>query len=198
MDNSTHNFNFEAIVIGASWGGMSALIRILADLPEDYSLPIVVVLHRLRNVKSSLIELINDKVSLTVKEINEKEEALPGNVYIAPANYHILLEHDKTFSFCNSAPVKYSRPSIDVFFESASDVYKDKLLGVLLTGANSDGAKGLETIVRNGGLVVVQDPDEAEVNTMPLAAITTVSKCMVMNLSEINKFFKSLEVNVSD
>lgn len=190
--------NYEAIVIGASWGGMSAIIRILSDLPEDYPIPVIVILHRLRNVKSSLIQLVDDKVKINVYEVEEKEHVEPGKVYIAPANYHLLLENDFTFSLCNSAPVKYSRPSIDVFFESAARVYKDKLIGILLTGANSDGAEGLKYIKEKGGIVIVQDPDEAEVNTMPLAAITTVPDCNILTLSEINKLLKSLAIDVQN
>jgi two-component system, chemotaxis family, protein-glutamate methylesterase/glutaminase len=195
-EDSVQNSKYEAIAIGASWGGMSALIRIIADLPKDFSMPIIVVLHRLRNVKSSLIELIDDKVEISVKEVEEKEKILPGCVYIAPANYHILIENDETFSLCNCAPVKFSRPSIDVFFESAAPVYRKRLIGILLTGANSDGADGLEMIKSYGGTVIVQDPEEAEVNTMPLAAITKVPGCKIMSLSEINVFLKNLAINV--
>src|SRR5690349_15815709 len=127
----------ELIVIGGSWGGTDAVIHILSGLPTTFRTPVVVVLHRQKNVESALHEIIGRYISIDIKEVNEKEPVKGGSVYLAPSNYHVLIEKDKTFSLDVSEDVAFSRPSIDVLFESASMTYGDKVVGVLLTGANS-------------------------------------------------------------
>lgn len=183
---------YEAIVIGGSWGGMNAVIHILKDIPKCCEMPVIVVLHRLRDVESELPEIIARKTGLVVKEIDEKEPILSGNVYIAPADYHVLIESDKTFTLDYSHPVNYSRPSIDVLFQSAADVYKNKLVGILLTGANSDGSRGLKKIQEKGGLTIVQNPEEAEVDTMPRSALKLIKPMHVYKMEEIRNFLKKL------
>lgn len=175
----------ELIVIGSSSGGISALRSILTALPADFSIPLVLIVHRLKNVRNHLHDLFQGFTSLKVKEVEEKEKIRPGYVYIAPANYHLLIESDRSFSLIVDEPVNFSRPSIDVSFVSAAEVYRQNLLGILLSGANDDGAKGLLSIYENKGKVYVQDPEEAQVQTMPQAALNLLSGTKGLKLSEI-------------
>ena len=183
---------YEAIVIGGSWGGMEAVIKIVKDLPVLFPLPIIIVVHRQKNVESSLCDLIKKYTKLSIKEITDKEAVRPGTIYLVPANYHVLIENDKTFSLDVSASVLFSRPSIDIVFESAALVFRNKLVAVLLTGANSDGSEGLKTISEKGGLTIVQDPEEALSKTMPLAAIAKVKVDFVLKLDEIHTLLMSI------
>ncbi len=182
----------KVIVIGGSWGGIQASITILRALPANYSIPIILVLHRLRNYEGSLQDVFRHKLALRVTEVEEKEMLLPGHVYLAPANYHVLLEKDHTFSLDDSELENYSRPSIDVTFTSVADVFGENAIGILLSGASKDGSSGLKYIFEKQGTVIVQDPQEAEVNTMPLAAIESIPGCSVMNLERIQAFLLSL------
>jgi two-component system, chemotaxis family, protein-glutamate methylesterase/glutaminase len=181
------------IIIGGSWGGIQASMAILKDLPGDFPIPILLVLHRLKNVDSNLGEVYGNKLALKVREVEEKERPEAGTLYIAPANYHVLLEKDHTFSLDVSQPENYSRPSIDVTLRSAAAVYGPALAGIILSGANKDGSAGLEEVVAGGGLALVQAPEEAEVSTMPQAAIALIpDKCLIFRLEEIQRFLFSL------
>jgi two-component system, chemotaxis family, protein-glutamate methylesterase/glutaminase len=180
------------IVIGGSWGGIKASLSVLEKLPADYSIPIVLVLHRLRNYEGSLQELFDTKLALKVVEIEEKEKIEPGYVYLAPANYHVLLEKNQTFSLDDSELENYSRPSIDVTFTSAADVFAENTVGILLSGASRDGSSGLKHIFEKRGFAIVQDPVEAEVATMPLAAINSIPGCSIMNVEQIQLRLLSL------
>jgi len=162
---------YEAIVIGVSSGGMKALTFIFSTLPRGFMTPIIIVQHVSPHSDNEWANLLNDKSNLTIKEVDEKEKIEPGRVYIAPANYHVLIESNKTFSLTIDERVNFARPSIDVLFESAADVYKNKLIGIVLTGSNNDGAKGIKRIKECCGLVIIQDPETAEASTMPAAAI---------------------------
>jgi len=164
---------YEAIVIGVSSGGMNALKFIFSVLPSGFSIPIIIVQHISAHSNNEWIELLNEKSNLIVKEADEKEKIESGKVYVAPANYHLLIETDKTFSLTIDEYVNYARPSIDVLFESAADAYREKLIGIMLTGSNNDGAKGIKRIKELGGMVIIQDPKTAESSTMPAAAIAT-------------------------
>ena len=179
---------FEAIVIGASWGGLEAIIKIVSQLPQLFPLPIIVVMHRQKNVVSGLCSVVSKNTRLSVKEITDKEQILPGMVYLVPSNYHVLIEKDKTFSLDVSEEVRFSRPSIDILFESAALVYKKALIGVLLTGANADGSEGLAAISEMGGITIVQDPKEALSKTMPLSAIERVKVDYILKLEEMREF----------
>lgn len=180
------------IVIGGSWGGIQASMKVLQGLPADYSIPIVLVLHRLRNNEGSLQELFDKKIALKAVEVEEKEALLPGYVYIAPANYHVLFEKDQTFSLDDSELENYSRPAIDVTFSSAADVFGKNTVAVLLSGASRDGSSGLKAIFEKHGTTIVQDPAEAEIATMPLAAINSVPSCSIMNVERIHAYLLSL------
>jgi two-component system chemotaxis response regulator CheB len=176
---------YEAIVIGVSSGGMNALKFIFSTLPADFSIPIIIVQHVSARSDNEWINLLNNKSNLTIKEADEKDKIETGNVYIAAANYHLLIENDKTFSLTIDEHVNFARPSIDVLFESAAEAYKDKLIGIVLTGSNNDGAKGIKRIKELGGMVIIQDPKTAESSTMPESAIATVQPDYILSLEEI-------------
>ena len=175
----------QAVVIGVSAGGLKALTAILPALPADYPLPIMVVIHLPPDRGSVVAELFDAKCALTVREAEDKEDILPGHVYFAPPDYHLLIEADHRLSLSSEEPVLFSRPSIDVLFESAADVYGDGLIGVILTGANSDGAAGLKAVMAAGGKPVVQRPDLAYASAMPEAALTLCPQAEALTLEQI-------------
>jgi len=176
---------YKAVVIGASAGGFHALRKLLTKLPKDFSMPIFIVQHISPTSDNYMARFLNKKSEIVVKEADEKEKIVGGTAYIAPPNYHLLVEDDLTISLSTEKKINYSRPSIDILFESAAYVYADKLIGIVLTGANSDGALGLNTIKKFGGYCIVQEPTEAESTAMPLAAIEKVSPNKVLKLNDI-------------
>jgi two-component system chemotaxis response regulator CheB len=182
---------YRAIVIGASAGGLSALSVILGDLPAAYAVPVIVVQHRAKDQKNLLEEVLQSRCRIPVKQADEKEKIAPGKVYIAPPDYHLLIESDCTFSLNADDYVQYSRPSIDVLFESAAQVYAQELAAIILTGANRDGAKGLMAVKRRGGLTIAQAPADAEYPAMPKAAIDEGAAALVMGCGEIKDFLLS-------
>lgn len=159
----------EVVVIGGSSGSIPVIKGIIEALPADFAIPIVVIIHRLKNVESTLKAILSD--TREIREPEDKEPILKGNIYLAPQNYHLLMEADHTFSMDYSELVNYSRPSIDVSFMSLADIYNSGVLGIVLTGANNDGAQGLKQILANGGRGIVQDPTTAEYPLMPQEAI---------------------------
>lgn len=176
---------YEAIVIGVSMGGLNALKIILSGLPAKFPLAIIIVQHISPQSDSIWINLLDRICKLPVREAEEKERVLPGNVYIAPPGYHLLVEKDKTFSISADHRVNFARPSIDVLFESAAEAYREKLVGVVLTGANHDGAAGLGFIQQLGGFAIVQDPLTAEAQVMPKSAIAATQTKNVFSLEKI-------------
>ena len=176
---------FKAIVIGTSAGGLSALSILLEILPPDYPLPLVIVQHRSKDQKSLLEEILQARCKIKIKQADEKEKIEKSVVYIAPPDYHLLIENDFTFSLSSDARASYSRPSIDVLFESAAIAYGDTLIGIILTGANTDGVAGLQTIKKHGGVTIAQSPTDAEFPQMPRAAIDQGAAMLVMCLKEI-------------
>lgn len=176
---------YEAIVIGVSSGGMNALKIISSTLPAHFNLPIIIVQHLSAHSDSHWIKLLNEKSRLNVKEADEKEKIEKGNIYIAPPNYHLLIEKDKTFSLTIDERVNFARPSIDVLFESAAEAYKNKLIGIVLTGSNSDGTKGIKRIKDYGGLAIIQDPNTADSEYMPKSAIAAIKPDYIVSLEEI-------------
>ena len=176
---------YKCIVIGVSAGGMDALERICKKIPEKFPLPIIVVQHLHSSQKGFLFEHLNSLCSLTVKDADEKEPIETGFMYFAPANYHLLVEDEKILSLSVDEKVNFSRPSIDVLFESAAYVYTNSLIGIVLTGANNDGALGLNIIKNNGGLTIVQNPEDASSPFMPNAAISMTSVDFILKLDEI-------------
>ncbi|MCE3227902.1 MAG: chemotaxis protein-glutamate methylesterase [Bacteroidetes bacterium] len=176
---------YKAIVMGCSAGGLSLMKELLPALPSDFTLPIIIVQHISANSDNIWVHLLNTMSRLHIKEINEKDLIQPGNVYVAPPNYHVLVENDETFSLSVDEKVNYARPSIDVLFESASHVYKDQLIGIVFTGSNHDGAAGLRKIKEGGGLTIVQEPSTAEYSSMPLAAIAATKTDHILPLEKI-------------
>lgn len=179
---------YEAIVIGVSAGGLNATSRIFEQLPAGFSVPIVMVQHRSRDDRSLLEEVLQRKCKPLIKQADEKELMKPGTVYLAPPDYHLLIESNRTFSLSSDVPVNFSRPSIDILFETAADVFDSRLLGIVLTGANNDGAAGIKKIRKHGGTTIAQDPKIAEYPEMPQAAIKTGCIQHIMQLDEISRF----------
>jgi two-component system chemotaxis response regulator CheB len=184
---------YKAVVIGSSAGGMEALRIILSALPEDFSIPVIIVQHLNIQSESYLTEYLKRFCKLRVKEIEDKEIAVSGYVYLAPPNYHILIEKDESFTLNVEERVCYARPSIDVLFETAADTFGGSLIGIILTGANKDGSYGLTKIKERGGTAIVQDPETAEVPTMPKAAIELASVDYILKLEEIGRLLTRLQ-----
>ena len=183
---------YEAIVIGVSAGGLEALKAILPALPESFSIPIAIVQHRNERQDNFLIEYLDKISKLKVKEAEGKEPLCSGYAYLAPAGYHLLVEPDRSFSLSVDDRVNYSCPSIDVLFESAAEVFSESLIGIILTGANSDGAKGLKAIKKKGGLAIVQNPATAESDSMPKAALATTKADYIVNLGQLAPLLQQL------
>ena len=172
------------VVIGASWGGLAALSAVVRALPADFDIPVVIVQHRSKDSDTILARLLQDLTTLRVCEAEDKAPLLPGSVHIAPPDYHLLVE-SSYLSLAVDAPVRFSRPSIDVTFLSAADSFLASTIGVVLTGANEDGSQGLKRIAARGGLTIVQDPETAESPTMPRSALQAVPTSKVLPLAEI-------------
>jgi two-component system chemotaxis response regulator CheB len=175
----------ELVVIGASAGGVAALMALLTPLPASYALPIIAILHLLPRRDSQLGKVLDNHLTLPVQEARDKAPIEPGVVYVPSANYHLLVERDRSFSFSSEPPVSFSRPSIDVLMASAADAYGPALAGILLTGANMDGAEGMAAIKDRGGLTIVQQPQDADVPTMPEAAIARSQPDHILPLKDI-------------
>ncbi|EKO32055.1 protein-glutamate methylesterase CheB [Leptospira santarosai str. CBC379] len=190
--------NYEAIVMGVSAGGMNAMKTILPSLPSEYGIPLILVQHIGPRSDGTWFRILGDLCNIRIKEAEEKEKIEPGTVYVAPPNYHLLIERDKTVSLSVTERVNFSRPSIDVLFESASDAYGDRLIGIVLTGANSDGAKGLKKIKENGGLAIVQDPLCSEASLMPESAIRAGPVDHILSLEKITELLIRLDLNNTD
>lgn len=188
----THRKQYDAIVIGSSAGGLNALKVLFRGLDKLFNIPLIIVQHISADSENYLIQILNDIRKLQVKEADEKEQPMPGMAYLAPPNYHLLLEPDRTFTLTIDERVNYARPSIDVLFETAAEAYKEKLIGIILTGANSDGSKGLRKIKEFGGLAIVQDPETAEVESMPRAAIQATMTDHIIPLDEIAAFLNAI------
>jgi len=176
---------YKAIVIGASAGGLHALKALFTRLEDAFSIPIIIVQHISPTAENYLIHILNETGKLKVKEADEKEVPSSGHAYLAPPNYHLLVETDHTFTLTIDERVNYARPSIDVLFETAAEAYKEQLIGIILTGANADGSRGLKKIHELGGLVIVQDPESAEVDSMPRAALKATPVDHVVTIEEM-------------
>ena len=191
-DGPARRGRIDAVVVGTSAGGVEALSVLLAALPASLHVPIFVVLHLLRQRPSLLPELLGQRCALPVREADDKEPVEPGMVYVAPPDYHLLLDKGPCIALSADEPVNHSRPSIDVLFESAADLYGARLAGIILTGANDDGAAGLEAVHRAGGITIVQDPDSALASAMPAAALQRTRVDFVLPLERIPGLLQSL------
>lgn len=170
-----------ALVIGGSAGSLDVLLEIFPSLSMNINFPIILVTHRKAGNDSLLTELLKNRTNLTVREAKEKEKLLPGYVYIAPADYHLLVENDHTISLDYSEKINYSRPSIDVTFQSAAEVFKNELVCILLSGSNADGVEGLKTVNKYSGLVLIQNPETASMAYMPQQAVNEVKPHIILD-----------------
>jgi len=184
---------FDAIVIGASAGGVDALMVLLADLPTGWRIPLVAVLHLPEAHESRLPEVFRPRVPIDVREARDKAPVAPGTLYFATPGYHLSIERERCFSLSCEPPLHWSRPSIDVLMGSAADAYGPALAGLVLTGANEDGADGLALIHRAGGFTAVQDPDDAQVPTMPRAALARHRPDQVLPLRQLRDLLLKLD-----
>lgn len=193
MDRASLQGKIAAIAIGVSAGGLPALTYLLQTLPATYSLPLLIVQHRMKDENSLLEYLLQSRCQLQIRQAEEKAVIRPGFAYFAPADYHLLVERDYTLSLSCDAPVNFSRPSIDVLFETAAEAYGERLLGLLLTGASKDGARGMVVIRQAGGSTVAQDPATAQFPLMPQSAINTGQVQYVLPLEDIRQLLLQLD-----
>ena len=184
--------NVAAVVIGGSAGGVEALIEVLSALPPVIQVPVICMLHMPARRESRLAEVFAGRLAVPVMEAADKQTIAENTVYFAAAGYHLSVEQDRSFSLSCEPPVHFARPAIDVLMSSAADVYGEALVGIVLTGANADGAAGLADIHAGGGFTVVQDPAEAQVATMPRAAIDTCAPDRVLNLAGIANLLRAI------
>ena len=182
----------EAIWIGGSAGSLEVLLKVLPELKHPIDFTIVIVLHRKPGADVLLTDLLSSRTLIPVKEIEEKDAIKKGVIYLAPSDYHLLVERDRTFSLDHSDKINYSRPSIDVAFESAAEVFNQSLVGILLSGANADGVQGLIKIKKMGGVVIIQDPDSALVSYMPAQAGLHVNYDAMLQIDEFAEWINKL------
>jgi len=185
MNASTSLPRFDAIVIGASAGGVLALQQILASFPVALPIPVLIVLHLPRDRASRIPELLGIHCKLQVREAEDKQPLAPGTVVFAPPDYHLLVEDRKSVALSADPPVLFSRPAIDPLFESAADVFGDRVLAILLTGASSDGTAGIAAVRAAGGIAWIQSPDEASSSLMPASALAHAGADAVLTLQDI-------------
>ncbi len=181
------------LLIGGSAGSLNVLLKALPQLRKDIKICIVIVLHRKSSFDSSLVQLLSTQTSLSIKEAEEKEDIKQGTIYLAPPDYHLLIEKDCTFSLDFSEKINYSRPCIDVTFETGADAFGHKVAALLLSGANSDGTAGIKAVKSCGGITAVQNPEDAEVAYMPAKAITATQVDYILNADEMGAFINALE-----
>lgn len=192
MEENQRMKTCRALIIGGSAGSLEVLLRVFPAVRADLPFPVVIVVHRKQGTDFLLADLISKKANLRVKEIEEKEQILPTTIYIAPSDYHLLIEKDLTFSLDHSEKINYSRPSIDVTFQSAAEVYTEDLVCLLLSGSNSDGVNGLITVGSYGGETAVQDPESAQVDYMPAQAIARTRIDQILKIEDMATYINSL------
>ncbi len=183
---------YKAVIIGGSAGSFQIVTKILNNLKPNYPLPVFLCLHRLKHVRSGFVEALSIKSKIPIKEPLDKEIIKNGIAYLAPANYHMYINYGRQISLSTEPSVNHSRPSIDLSFFSAADSYRDKLVGIILSGANKDGAKGLQRVENFGGTTIIQDPNEAQITTMPKSALELTNKNYTYNTEQIIKFLNEL------
>lgn len=184
---------YKAVIIGGSAGSFQVVTKILSSLSEKFPVPVLLCLHRLKHVRSGFVEALSLKSNIPIEEPNDKESLKPGRAYLAPANYHMYLELANRIALSTDDPVNHSRPAIDLSFITAANAYRDKLIGIILSGANRDGAMGLKTVGEKGGLTIVQDPKECEVKTMTESAMQLAKIDHVYNTDQIIQFLSKIK-----
>ncbi|OCK50048.1 chemotaxis protein CheB [Chryseobacterium sp. CBo1] len=186
------NTDTEMVVIGGSAGSLQVILEMIKNLKENLQFPIVLVLHRKAHSTNILQTLLQQFISAEVVEIDDKSEIENGKLYIVPADYHLLFENKKTMSLDSSEKMNYSRPSIDVTFRSAAEVFGENLVGILLSGANADGVEGFYYIKKNNGRVWIQDPETAEVNFMPKQAVEEIDYDRIIKPEDLANYINQL------
>ena len=184
--------NYKAVIIGGSAGSFQVVTKILSGLDENFKLPVFLCLHRLKHVRSGFVEALSLKSKIKIVEPLDKDTIKNGVAYLAPANYHMYINYARQISLSTEPSVNHSRPSIDLSFYSAADSYRNKILGIILSGANKDGAKGIKRLVDLGGTAIVQDPNEAQITTMPKSALELINTNYIYNTEQIIKFLNNL------
>jgi two-component system chemotaxis response regulator CheB len=192
MAESRINKHYEIIVIGGSAGSLEVIMQLLPAFRSDLQVAIVIVVHR-KNTESLLVEVLTSKTNWPVREVEDKENIVAGTIYIAPADYHLLIEKDRSFSLDDSEKIHYSRPALDVTFETAAEAYRTSMAAILLSGANADGTQGLEKAKEYGALTIVQQPEDAMVAYMPLNAIRTMKADYIASTMEIISIVNELK-----
>ncbi len=186
---------YRAVVVGGSAGSFQGITKILSCIPDSFELPIILCLHRLKHVRNGFMEALSIKSTKPVVEPLDKEKIKRGNVYLAPSNYHMCIELGNTFSLSTEEMVNNSRPSIDITLETSAYNYKKRLVGILLSGANKDGALGMKAIKDMGGVTIVKDPEECMIKTMPESALQVTTIDHVLKVTEIIEFLNELDKN---
>jgi two-component system chemotaxis response regulator CheB len=184
---------YKAVIIGGSAGSFQVITKILSSLPSNFHLPVLLCLHRLKHVRSGFVEALSIKASIPVIEPYDKDQIKSGKAYLAPANYHMFVELGNRIALSTEEPVNHSRPSIDLSFVTAAQVYREKLIGIILSGANKDGAYGLKKIKDYGGLAIVQDPEECQVKTMTESSLRLTKVDHIYKTNEIIRFLQNLK-----
>lgn len=179
-------------MIGGSAGSFKVITKILSELPKDFKYPILLCLHRLKHIREGFVEALSLKSNIPVLEPFDKDKILPGKAYLAPSNYHMFVEMGNMIALSTDGPVNYSRPSIDLTYSSAAFVHRNKVLGIIVSGANKDGAEGIARIHKQGGVTIVQSPEEAAVKTMPKAALDLITPDYIKSTDEIISYLKTL------
>ncbi|MGD1842642.1 MAG: chemotaxis protein CheB [Thermonemataceae bacterium] len=192
MNQEHLHSQYKAIVIGGSAGSFQVISAILQALPEKFPIPIIMCLHRLKHVRTGFVEALNIKSAKVIEEPEDKESIRRGGIYLAPANYHLAVELGNTFTMSTEEMVNNSRPAIDITFQTAAYVFRNKLIGVLLSGANKDGAIGMKYIHERGGITLIQDPAECLIDTMPKAALDITSVDYTYKTNQIINFLLTL------
>jgi two-component system chemotaxis response regulator CheB len=182
----------KTIVIGGSAGSLSVVLRIIPLLRKDMNVSVLIVMHRMASTEEVLLDVLGSRTSFEVKEVEDKDELRPGVLYIAPADYHVLVERDRLLTLDDSEKVNFSRPSIDVTFESAADACGSSVIGVLLSGANADGVAGLKKVKDKGGVVVIQDPATADFPFMPQKALELIEPDLLLTEDGVAKLVSFL------
>jgi len=198
MNRFALNGQYKLIVLGGSAGSFQIVTKILSQLPEDFSIPIAMCLHRLRHVRNGFVEALSIKSKLPIVEPVDKGKLKQRQVYLAPANYHMGFELSKTFTLTTDDLLNNSRPSIDIMMETAAHAFREKVVGILLSGANKDGAVGMQKVSQKGGLTIVQHPEECLIDTMPKAALKIANIDHQLTVDEIISFLKMLDESVKE
>jgi len=192
-ENLTAVMNYKAVIIGGSAGSFQVITRLLNSIPKDFPLPVLLCLHRLKHIRSGFVEALSLKSNIPIEEPFDKETLKPGKAYLAPANYHMYVELVNRIALSTEETVNHSRPSIDLSFITAANAYRDKLIAIILSGANKDGALGLKKVYDNGGVAIVQDPNECEVKTMTQSALQLTKVNFVYSTEQIISYLKKLK-----